>query len=349
MTRPLSILDLSPIEARSSTQDALAATVAVAQAGERLGYHRIWVAEHHNTPGLASGNPEILIAHLANHTERIRVGAGGIMLPNHPPLRIAEAFRLLEALFPGRIDLGLGRAPGTDTLTAYALRRSQDALSGDDYPELLAELLAFDDDAFPEDHPFRQITPVPNEVRLPPIYLLGSSMFSAQLAAQVGLGFAFAAHIGGQVAASALATYRQDFVASARFASPYAVLTVGVVTGDTEAEVDDLRRVADLSMLMLIRGQRGTRPTREQARAYDFTDGDRAMLARMPGRRIVGMPDDVAREVRSLADETRADEVMLMTVVPELGARVRTLELMAERLGIPSPAMTAGASTGAAI
>ncbi len=340
MTRPLSILDLSPIEAGQTAGEALAATTAVAQLADRLGYHRFWVAEHHNSPGLASGSPEILIAHLGAHTDRIRLGAGGIMLPNHPPLRIVEGFRLLEALHPGRIDLGLGRAPGTDTLTAYALRRTQEALSGDDYPQLMAELLAFDDGSFPDDHPFRAITPVPGDIRLPPIFLLGSSMFSAELAAQAGLGLAFASHIGGPTALPAMATYRASFSPSERYPAPYAVLTAGVVVGETEREVEELRHVADLAILMIIRGQRGVRPTRAEAVAYQFTEADRAMLNRMPGRRFVGTPDRVSEEVRAFADQTAADEIMLMTIVPELSARLRTFELMAEHLG------TSAASAG---
>jgi luciferase family oxidoreductase group 1 len=328
----LSVLDLSPISSDQSSTEALAATVAAAQHAERLGYRRFWVAEHHNAAGLASGSPEVLLAHLGAHTETIRLGAGGIMLPNHAPLRIAEAFRLLEALNPGRIDLGLGRAPGTDHLTAYALRRSREALSGDDYPQLLAELLAFDDESFPDDHPFRAISPTPADVPLPPVFLLGSSLFSAELAAQAGLGLAFAAHIGGDTAIPAMTAYRREFSPSDRYAAPYSILTVGVTTGDTEEEVADLTHYADLMILRLVRGERGARPTREQARAYQFTDADRAAIRRMPGRRIVGTPDAVAAEISSLADQTQADEVMLMTMVPDLDVRLRTLERMAEQL-----------------
>ncbi len=348
-TRPISILDLSPIESGHTAGEALAATTAVAQLGDRLGYHRLWVSEHHNSAGLASGSPEILIAHLAAHTDRIRLGAGGIMLPNHPPLRIAEGFRLLEALHPGRIDLGLGRAPGTDTLTAFALRRSREALSGDDYPQLLAELLAFDDGSFPEDHPFREITPVPGDVRLPPIFLLGSSMFSAELAAQAGLGLAFAAHIGGATALPALSTYRETFSPSDRYPTPYAVLTVGVVVGETEREVVELQHLADFFLLMIVRGQRGARPSRAEALAYQFTDSDRAMLRRMPGSRFVGTPDQVATEVRAFADQTAADELMLMTIVPDLAVRLRTFELMAKHLGTGDGSVATAAREMAAV
>ena len=186
MTRPISFLDLTPIERGSSSGEALRGATALAQLADRLGYHRLWYAEHHNTTGLASSAPEILIAHIGAHTRHIRLGSGGIMLPNHAPLRIIEAFRLLEALHPGRIDLGLGRAPGTDTLTAYAMRRSREALTGDDYPEQLAELIAYDEGGFPAEHPFSKIKAVPADVRMPPLWLLGSSDFSAQLAANTG-------------------------------------------------------------------------------------------------------------------------------------------------------------------
>ena len=338
MTRPLSILDLSPIEAGSTASEALAATTAVAQLGERLGYHRLWVAEHHNISGLASANPDILIAHLANHTERIRLGAGGIMLPNHPPLRIIEGFRLLEALYPGRIDLGLGRAPGTDTLTAYALRRSEEALSGDDYPQLLAELLAFDDATFPEDHPFRRITPVPSDVRMPPVFLLGSSMFSARLAAQAGLGLAFAAHIGGATALPAMEAYRSEFQSSDRYPKPHAILTLAVVTADTQEELEPLVRIADLTMLNVILGRVGARPTREQAMAHEFTEQERALLSQRTGIRIDGLPEPVADGVQSYADRTQADEIMLTTMVPERDARLRMFELMAGQIAHETPA-----------
>ena len=216
MGRPLSFLDLTPIERGSTSGESLRQATALAQLADRLGYHRLWYAEHHNTTGLASSAPEILIAHMGAYTENIRLGSGGVMLPNHAPLRVIEAFRLLEALHPGRIDLGLGRAPGTDGLTAFAMRRSREAMTGDDYPQQLAELLAFDEDGFPADHPFAKIKAVPADVKMPPLWLLGSSDFSAQLAASAGFGFAFAAHINKGGAVSALRQYREQFVPSDR-------------------------------------------------------------------------------------------------------------------------------------
>ena len=217
MNRPLSILDLTPITHGTSSRQALRTSVELAVLADRLGYHRLWFAEHHNSPGLASAAPEIMIAHVADRTTHLRVGSGGVMLPNHAPLKIAETFRLLEALHPGRIDLGLGRAPGTDPRTAFAMRRSREAMTADDYPELLAELIAFDS-GFPAGHPFEAIPAVPVDTRLPPLWLLGSSDFSARLAAETGLGFAFAAHINAAGAVPALRDYRRH--SSLRPASP---------------------------------------------------------------------------------------------------------------------------------
>ena len=190
----LSVLDVSPVSSGSNGAQALRNTLELARLADQLGYERYWLAEHHNLPSIASSAPEIMIGHAANITERIRVGAGGIMLPNHAPLKVAETFRVLEALHPGRIDLGIGRAPGTDPVTATALRRSPDGLEAEDFPQRFGELLAFSGDGFPEDHPFRSVVAMPNHVRLPPIWLLGSSGYSARAAGQMGFGYAFAAH-----------------------------------------------------------------------------------------------------------------------------------------------------------
>ena len=195
MALPLSVLDLSPVPAGSTSGQALRNTIDLAHLADRLGYTRYWLAEHHNFPGIASSAPEILIERVATETTHLRVGSGGIMLPNHAPLKVAETFRVLEALHPGRIDLGIGRAPGTDTRTALALRRSRAALGADDFPEQLAELLAFSSGHFPAGHPFESVIAVPTDVDLPPIWLLGSSDYSAQAAAALGLGYAHAHHI----------------------------------------------------------------------------------------------------------------------------------------------------------
>jgi luciferase family oxidoreductase group 1 len=330
VTRPLSILDLTPIVSGSSAREALAHTLDLARLADRLGYHRLWFAEHHNTAGLASGSPEIMIAHVAAHTRRLRVGAGGVMLPNHAPLRIAEAFRLLEALHPGRIDLGLGRAPGTDTLTAFAMRRSREAMTADDYPEQLAELLAFDEAAFPADHPFRAIRPVPFDTTLPPVWLLGSSDFSARLAAQAGLGFAFAAHINARSAVSALRAYRAEFVPSPRYPAPHSILTVAVTVGESTEHAEELSVVNDLLLVRLRSGQLGTHPTLEEARRHVFTPGERELIAAMGMRSLIGDAVDVRRQIDDLADRAEADEVMVTTFLPEYEDRRRAIERLAE-------------------
>ncbi|MGH2560102.1 MAG: LLM class flavin-dependent oxidoreductase [Thermomicrobiales bacterium] len=334
MTRPVSILDLTPIESGSTPHRALEQAVDLAILADQLGYHRLWYAEHHNTAGLASAAPEIMIEHIASRTTGIRVGSGGVMLPNHSSLRIIEAFRLLEALHPGRIDLGLGRAPGTDTLTAFAMRRSREAMTGDDYPEQLAELIAFDDEAFPPDHPFQAIRAVPVDVKMPPLWLLGSSGFSAQLAARTGLGFAFAAHINRAAAVPALTRYRSDFAPSHRFPAPWAMLTVSVTVGETEEHARELSRINDLLLLRLRTGKLGRYPTLEEARTYAFTDAERSVLAAMPLNYLAGHAAGVHAQIIDLADRCQADEIMITTMLPGLADRQRTITQLARAFGL---------------
>jgi luciferase family oxidoreductase group 1 len=334
VTVPVSFLDLTPIQNDSSARDALRQAVELAQLADHLGYHRLWYAEHHNTAGLASAAPEIMIGHIAAQTGDIRVGSGGVMLPNHSPLKIAETFRLLEALFPGRIDLGLGRAPGTDTMTALAMRRSRQALGGDDYPEQLAELIAYDDESFPEDHPFRGIQAIPFDVKLPPLWLLGSSGFSAQLAAQTGLGFAFASHINRAAAIPALRAYREEFVPSSRFPEPKAILAVSVTVGETAEQAHDLAKINDLVLLRLRTGRRGRYPTLEEARSYQFSATERAMLAQMPLNYLVGTAQEVREQIEDMLDASEADEVMLTSMLPEAADRMRIITSMAREFGL---------------
>ncbi|HVF90756.1 MAG TPA: LLM class flavin-dependent oxidoreductase, partial [Blastocatellia bacterium] len=250
----LSVLDLSPVPSGSSSADALHNTLDLARLADELGYARYWLAEHHNTSLIASSAPEIMIGHVASVTARIRVGSGGVMLPNHSPLKVAETFRMLEALHPGRIDLGIGRAPGTDQLTALALRRSRSALAADDFPAQMAELLAFFSGDFPESHPFRQIRAIPTGVRTPEIWLLGSSDFSARLAAELGLGFAFAHHINPWPAAEALRIYHERFRPSAYLAGPRSILTVSAICAETDELADELSRSAELTLLRFHKG-----------------------------------------------------------------------------------------------
>ena len=339
MSVPISVLDLTQIEKGSSSAVALANSVELAQEAERLGYTRVWYAEHHSSIGLASGSPEIMIAHIANHTESIRVGSGGVMLPNHAPLKIAEVFRLLEALHPGRIDLGLGRAPGTDTLTAYALRRSEEALAAENYPQLLAELLAYDQKAFPDDHPFRKIEVTPADVQLPPVWLLGSSGFSAQLAAEVGLGFSFASHINRALAVDALRSYRQRFTPSGVWTAPAAMLAVGVVIGESQEHAEQLMKILQIGFSDLVAGRPYQMPTLEEAAVTEIEPFDLARAQGFLGNWFVGTAESVAEEVRQLADASGADEVMITTALPNQADRLLTVRGFAEawrKVGAPA-------------
>src|SRR5436309_790433 len=223
---PLSILDLSPVTTGISGPQALRNSLDLARLADRLGFSRYWVAEHHNMPNIASSAPDIMIGQIAAVTERLRVGSGGVMLPNHAPLMVAERFKVLEALYPGRIDLGIGRAPGTDPVTSLALRGRQDIRSDDDFLERLQELLLMGTNGYPEGHPFRGVEAMPSDVRLPPIWLLGSSNYSSQLAAAIGAGFAFAHHFATHEAASAMRFYREHFRPSALRDRPCAILGV---------------------------------------------------------------------------------------------------------------------------
>lgn len=331
---PLSILDLTPIPGGSTTAEAIANSVAMAQLADELGYYRYWFAEHHNTTRLASSSPEIMIEHVASRTEHLRIGSGGVMLPNHSSLKITETFRLLEALHPGRVDLGLGRAPGTDQLTALAMRRSREALGGDDYPEQLAEMLGFDGDGFPEDNAFKVIKAVPNDVKLPPIWLLGSSGFSAQLAAHVGLGFSFAAHINGGGAVPALLAYRSQFRPSTRYSEPKAMLTVAVTVGEDDEHVRALSKLNDLFILLLRTGQFDRYPTLQEAIDHQFTALEQTMLAAMPMSYIAGTAPEVKKRIDQLAAQSKADEVMVMTMLPELDDRLRMVRGLAEAFAL---------------
>lgn len=317
MTPALSVLDLTRKYGTESTADTIGRTVRLAQLSEKLGYQRVWFAEHHNAPGLASGTPDILIAHVANATSTIRLGAGGIMLPNHAPLHISETFRLLEALYPDRIDLGLGRAPGTDQRTAFALRRDPDALAADDYPERLAELLAFESGQFPPTHPFATISPIPSDVALPPIYLLGSSDFSGRLAAQTGLGFSFASHINKPAAIDVMNLYRDQFSPSSWREKPHSILAISVVIGETEDEAIDLSSLVKVGIWRLISGNgMGPSPTLEEARTMTYPPGAELRMGSMLANQFIGTAESVAAEVSAFARDCRADEVMLTTWIP---------------------------------
>ena len=334
MTLPLSFLDLVQIEAGSTSADALRNATELAQLAERLGYTRVWYAEHHNSTSLASGSPEIMVAHIANQTSTIRVGTGGVMLPNHAPLRIAEAFRLLEALHPDRVDLGLGRAPGTDTLTAYALRRSEEAIRTDQYSPLLAELLALDNNGFPPGHLFGAINVTPTDVSLPPIWLLGSSDFSARAAAEVGLGFSFAAHINSAAAIPVMRLYRETFEPSEYRQEPHSILAVGIIVGETEEHAQELLKIVQIGMAALAAGRPYQMPTLEEAKKVELSPLDLERAQSMLRNIIIGDAASVAARVQEFAEQTRADEVMLTTFLPNQTDRIRAVTNMATAWGL---------------
>jgi luciferase family oxidoreductase group 1 len=325
-TTPLSVLDLAPVATGSSVGQALRNSLDLARNVERLGYLRHWVAEHHNMPGIASSAPAVLIAHLADATSTLRVGSGGVMLPNHQPLVVAEQFGMLEALHPGRIDLGIGRAPGTDQLTAYALRRSMEP-AADDLPTQLEELLAFFSGTFP------RITAVPGAGHMPAIWLLGSSDFSARLAGELGLPFSFAHHFMPQNTLGALEIYRRSFKPSATLTEPYAMLGVAAVCAETDEQARRLHEPAKLAFLRLRSGRPSTFPSPEEAAAYDYSPDERAFVESWTASHVVGSPDTVRAGLAELQERTAADELMLTTNVHDHSDRLRSYELVADAVG----------------
>jgi luciferase family oxidoreductase group 1 len=336
---PLSVLDLSPVPSGTRASRALHETVELARAAEALGYARYWLAEHHNIASVASSAPAVMIATVAAATSRIRVGAGGVMLPNHAPLAVAETFRVLEGLHPGRIDLGIGRAPGTDQLTALALRRSREALGADDFPEQYAELLAYVD-GFPEDHPFRPVAAVPTDVPLPPVWILGSSLYGGQAAAAFGTGFAFAGHFGAADPAEAVGGYREHFRPSARLAEPRAILATAAIVAPTEERARELGRAADLSIVRLRQGRPGPLPSPAEAAAHPWTAAELELAATFRRFVSVGTPDQVREELLARLRHSGADELMVTTNVHDPAERRLSYELLSAAF------TTAGATAG---
>lgn len=342
---PLSVLDLSTVGEGSTPAQALQHTVELAQHVERLGYERFWLAEHHNMPGIASSAPTILIGRVAAATERIRVGSGGVMLPNHPPLVVAEQFGTLEALFPGRIDLGIGRAPGTDPTTAHALRRSATPLSADDFPRQLLDLFGFFRGNFRDDHPYRSIRAVPGEGYEPPVWLLGSSDYSAQAAALLGLPFAFAHHFSAASTVPALDLYRELFRPSPELAEPYAMIAVQVIVGDDDEHARWLAGPSALSFLRLRQGNPGRLPTSEDAAAYPYSALERAAIDERLSQQAIGGPETVRARLAELVAQTGADEIMATAMVHSQADRLRSYELLASDVVRPPARARAGADT----
>jgi luciferase family oxidoreductase group 1 len=326
-TVPLSVLDLSPIPSGRPASSALHETIELAKAAETFGYQRFWLAEHHNIASVASSAPMVMIAAVAAATTTLRVGSGGIMLPNHAPLAVAESFRVLEGLHPGRIDLGLGRAPGTDQLTAYALRRGREG--GDDFPQQFAELLAYVD-GFPDDHPFKPLKAIPDDVPLPPVWILGSSLYGGHAAAAFGTGFAFAGHFGSADPAEAVAGYRTRFEPSTRLAEPRVILGVAAIAAETEERAEALARANDLSMVRLMQNRPGPVPTPEEAAAHPWTAQELALAAQRRRFISVGTPEQVRDDLERRRLEADADELIITTQIHDAAERRSSYELVAK-------------------
>jgi len=323
---PLSVLDLSPIVQGSDAAQALAHTRDLARHAERLGYRRFWLAEHHNMPGVASAATAVVIAHVAAGTRTIRVGAGGVMLPNHAPLIVAEQFGTLAALHPGRIDLGLGRAPGSDAATSRALRR--DPSAADSFPDDVRELMGY----FAPTTPGQRVQAVPGAGLAVPIWILGSSLFGASLAAALGLPFAFASHFAPRMLSDALALYRSRFVPSGRAGAlerPYAMVGVNVVAASTDDEAEYLFTTLQQMFVNIRRGQAGPLPPPRAGVADGLAPWERAGMEEMLACSVVGGPEMVRQGIAAFAARTGADELMVATPLFDHAARVRSFELLA--------------------
>jgi luciferase family oxidoreductase group 1 len=325
----LSVLDQSPISEGSTGAEALRNTLDLAQLADQLGYHRYWLAEHHGGTMLAGPSPEVLIGPVAMATERIRVGSGGVMLPHYSPLKVAESFSILAGLFPDRIDLAIGRAPGTDPMTTFALQRDRRQAAPDDFPSQLAELLGLLEDRLPHDHPFARLSDLPGLPHAPEPWLLGSSPQSGIWAAELGLPYAFADFInptGAQIAER----YRIDFVETGRAPAPRLAVGVWAICADTDEEAQRLAASARMAMMLLRRGR--LIPVPEPGKALRFLESEgQALDAMPPGRRtVVGSPQTVAAGLRAVAEEYAADELVVVSITYDHEARRRSYELIAE-------------------
>ncbi|QCT04722.1 luciferase family oxidoreductase, group 1 [Paenibacillus algicola] len=323
---PLSILDLSMITEGSTAAVSLRNSLDLAQHAEQWGYHRFWLAEHHNMTGVASSATSVVIGHIAAGTSQIRVGSGGIMLPNHSPLVIAEQFGTLESLFPGRIDLGLGRAPGSDQLTSRALRRGSGS-DGQDFPDRLGELRTY---FKPTSGSSMRVRAVPGEGLDVPIWLLGSSGFSAQLSAQLGLPFAFASHFAPDYLLPALDLYRSQFRPSEELEKPYAMIGVNVICADTDEEAQYLSTSGQQQFLNIIRGKTGQLKPPVSSMEDQWSLQERAIVSRTLTYSAIGSPATVREKLEQFLEQTQADEIIVASAIYDHQARLRSYELLSE-------------------
>jgi len=328
------ILDQSPVRSGGTPAEAIHETLELARAADRWGYHRYWLAEHHSTPGLAGASPEVLIAQVAGVTSRIRVGSGGVMLTHYSALKVAEQFRMLETLFPGRIDLGIGRAPGSDQRTARVLRHGPGALGIEHFPRQLEDLVAFLHDDLPPEHPWRGIHAMPSGASTPELWLLGSSDESALLAAHLGAAFSFAHFINDLGGAEVVRAYRERFRASADLAAPRSSVAVFAVCAETEDQARRLARSRDLFIVRLYTGRPGPYPSVEEAEAYPYNAQELAIAQHASRRSVVGTPELVRERLLALAAQYQADELVIVTITHDFKARLRSYELLADAFGL---------------
>jgi luciferase family oxidoreductase group 1 len=341
MTDPnlrVSVLDQAPIAEGETGAQALRNSLDLAGLADRCGYHRYWVAEHHGTPMLACASPEALIGPIAARTARMRVGSGGVMLPHYSPLNVAEAYSMLAGLFPGRVDLAVGRAPGTDPTTSFALQRDRRAAAPDDFPEQLAELLAYLEGTLPSDHPFGRLATLPGRPETPDPWLLGSSPQSGIWAAELGLPYAFADFIA-PAGAEIVRRYRREFTPSRRRARPETIVAVWAVCAETDAEARRLASSAEMAFALLQRGRLIPVPPVEEALRFLEVERARPSPGNRPRRRIVGAPATVREGIEAAAREYEADEVMVVTITHEHAARRRSYELIADAFELARAAL----------
>jgi len=330
----LSVLDQSPIRAGGSAAQAIAESVELARACERLGYQRYWVAEHHASEGLAGAAPEILAGRLAAATETMRIGTGGVMLSHYSPLKVAEQFRMLETLYPGRIDLGIGRAPGSDYATARALAHGPGALGIEEFPRQIQDLLAYLRDTIPDGHPFAGVSAQPRGPSMPEPWLLGSSDQSAAYAAYFGCAFSFAHFITDRFGPEIMAAYRKQFQPSPWYDKPLGSIGVAAICAETEAEADRLALSRDLSRLRMDQGLRGPVPSVEEAEAYTYSHEERLRIAFNRRRQVIGDPAQCKEQLLALGAAYGVDEFVIVTITYDFAARLKSYELLAREFGL---------------
>jgi luciferase family oxidoreductase group 1 len=333
----LSVLDQSPVRQGVTPRDALLETVELARHVERLGYRRYWLAEHHSSPGLAGTAPEIMVARVAAETTHLRVGSGGVMLSHYSPLKVAEQFRMLETLYPGRIDLGIGRAPGSDQLTAIALQHGPGALGIEHFPSQISDLLGFLEGSLPSDHPFARIRVMPTGETNPEIWLLGSSDQTAIFAAYFGCAFSFAQFISDEGGPEIMAAYRERFRSSPRLAEPQGSIGVFVICAESETEARRIAASRDLWRLRQRRGILAPFPPPEDALAYPYSEAEQREVEYHRRRQVAGTPDVVKKKLVELAANYGVDEIVVLTICHDFEARKRSYALLAEAFCLARP------------